>query len=100
MQILLLIIEKILFTPLHAVRHWGQHWNLLAGSCWDPTNPRGYLASHHVIAILPIYSFPFLAYQVIAVDADALNLAYIRRSLQKSFLWEKGAVRLICNAVR
>merc|ERR1719400_2701377 len=37
--------------------------------------------------------------QVIAVDADAVNLAYIRKSLEKNLLWETGSVRLIHNAV-
>ena len=41
-----------------------------------------------------------VALQVIAVDADAVNLAYIRRSLEKNFLWGNGGVRLIHNAVR
>ena len=38
--------------------------------------------------------------QVIAVDADTVNLAYIRRSLEKNLLWGNGDVRLIHNAVR
>ena len=46
---------------------------------------------------------PFVAsthLQVIAVDADAVNLAYIRRSLERNLLWGNGGVRLIHNAVR
>ena len=38
--------------------------------------------------------------QVVAVDADAVNLAYIRRSLEKNLLWGNGGVSLIHNAVR
>ena len=37
---------------------------------------------------------------MIAVDADSVNLAYIRKSLERNALWENGAVRLINNAVR
>ena len=37
---------------------------------------------------------------MIAVDADAVNLAYIRRSLEKNLLWGNGGVSLIHNAVR
>ena len=38
--------------------------------------------------------------QVIAVDADSVNLAYLRKSLERNALWENAAVRLINNAVR
>ena len=37
---------------------------------------------------------------MIAVDADSVNLAYIRKSLEKNALWGNAAVRLINNAVR
>ena len=37
---------------------------------------------------------------MIAVDADSVNLAYIRKSLEKNAFWGSTAVRLINNAVR
>ena len=45
-------------------------------------------------------SRPYTRIQVIAVDADSVNLAYIRKSLEKNALWENTPVRLIHNAVR
>ena len=41
-----------------------------------------------------------LPFKVIAVDADAENLAYVKRSLEENLLWREGHVRLIHNAVR
>ena len=45
-------------------------------------------------------SRPYTRIQVIAVDADSVNLAYIRKSLEKNALWGNTSVRLIHNAVR
>ena len=56
-----------------------------------------FVASIHLCVSLQV--FP-LSFQVIAVDADAVNLAYIRKSLQKNLLWGNGGVSLIHNAVR
>ena len=39
-------------------------------------------------------------FKIIAVDADAENLAYVKRSLEENLLWREGHVRLIHNAVR
>ena len=41
-----------------------------------------------------------LPFKVIAVDVDAENLAYVKRSLEENLLWREGHVRLIHNAVR
>ena len=38
--------------------------------------------------------------QVIAVDSMAINLAYIKRSLEKNLLWDTEIVRLVHSAVR
>ena len=38
--------------------------------------------------------------QVFAVDPMAINLAYIKKSLQKNLLWDTERVRLINSAVR
>ena len=38
--------------------------------------------------------------QVVAVDPMAINLAYIKRSLEKNLLWDTERVKLIHSAVR
>ena len=38
--------------------------------------------------------------QVVAVDPMAINLAYIKRSLEKNLLWDNERVRLVHSAVR
>ena len=38
--------------------------------------------------------------QVFAVDPMAINLAYIKKSLEKNLLWDTERVRLINSAVR
>ena len=50
--------------------------------------------------LMVVASRPYTRIQVIAVDADSVNLAYIRKSLEKNALWGSTPVRLIHNAVR
>ena len=76
------------------LRYWGKHRNLLGGRCWNLPKKAG--QSQIVVHWL----WPSPKFEVIAVDADSVNLAYIRKSLEKNALWGSTAVRLINNAVR
>ena len=84
-------VKKINQNPL---RYWRKHRNLFGGCCWNLPKKAG--QSQIVVHWL----WPSPNFEVIAVDADSVNLAYIRKSLEKNALWGNAAVRLINNAVR
>lgn len=84
-------VKKINQNPL---RYWRKHRNLFGGCCWNLPKKAG--ESQIVVHWL----WPSPNFEVIAVDADSVNLAYIRKSLEKNALWGNAAVRLINNAVR
>ena len=76
------------------LRYWRKHRNLLGGRCWNLPKKTG--QSQIVVHWL----WPSPKFEVIAVDADSVNLAYIRKSLERNALCGNAAVRLINNAVR